>query len=171
MSRPQTVTHARGRVRSGTVIARLGSRQSLSSSPDFPPPVPPLPVSNVTARRGGLPVATLNFANRPVSRHIAPPSQPPPIDDEESVVQSNTLPSANSSQRTDHAHHKQNHRPRDSLVLEKARLLENLHALCKLLVHGKIVTLTFFYPAHDEHSSSTSRTVGESAHLLASSVL
>lgn len=131
MARPQTGTHAPGRVRSGTVIAHLGSRPSLLSSPDFLPPVPPLPVSNLTARRGGLPVATRNLADRPVS---SPPVQPSPIDNEGLMVQSNTLTFANSSQRRDHAHHKQNHRPRDSLVLEKARLLEQLHALCKSVV-------------------------------------
>jgi hypothetical protein len=130
---PHTGTHARGRIRAGTVIAHLGSRQSLSSSPDSPPPVPPLPVSSLTARRGGLPVATRNLAERPVSSHIAPPALPSQIDDDGLVVQPNTLTSANSSQRMDHAHHKQNHRPRDSLVLEKARLLEHLHALCKVV--------------------------------------
>jgi hypothetical protein len=70
------------------------------------------------------------------------------------VVQPNTLTSANSSQRKDHVHHKPNHRPRDSLVLEKARLLEHLHAL-----------------SHDEYLSSTSSAPGKSAHLSASSVL
>jgi hypothetical protein len=129
---PQTRTHARGRARSGTVSAHLGLRQGLSSSPDSLPPVPPLPVSNLTARRGGLP-ATRNLADRPVSSHIAPPTHPSPIDDEGLVVQPNTLTSVNSSQRRDHAHHKQSHRPRDSLVLEKARLFDHLHALCKIV--------------------------------------
>ncbi|KAH9077205.1 hypothetical protein EDB83DRAFT_2671856 [Lactarius deliciosus] len=140
IARLQTGTHARGRVRSGTVSAHPGLRQSVSF-PSSLPPVPPLPVStlatrrtttsNAEARRSGLPVspvATRNLADRPVSSYTAPPQQPSPIDDEGLLVQSNILMSANSSQRRDHAHHKQN-RPRDSLVLEKARLFEHLNAL------------------------------------------
>lgn len=135
IAKPQTGTHARGRVRSGTVSAHFGLRQSLSSFPGSLPPVPPLPVSNLTARRGGLPVSPVamrNLADRPVPSHIAPPTHPSPIDDERRVVQSNILASANASQRRDHAHHKQSNRPRDSLVLEKARLSDHLRALCKL---------------------------------------
>ncbi|KAH8999138.1 hypothetical protein EDB92DRAFT_2005970 [Lactarius akahatsu] len=165
IARPQTGTHALGRVRSGTVSAHPGLRQSVSS-PSSLPPVPPLPVStlatrrtttsNAGARRSGLPVspvATRNLADRPVSSYTAPPQQPSPIDDEGLLVQSNTLMSANSSQRRDHAHHKQN-RPRDSLVLEKARLFEHLHAL-----------------SNDEPPSSTSSIPGKSARLSSSPVL
>ncbi|KAI9466988.1 hypothetical protein BJY52DRAFT_1347928 [Lactarius psammicola] len=166
IARSQTGAHARGRIRSGTVSAHPGLRQSVSSSPGSLPPVPPLPVLNLTTHRtttsnaearSGLtvsPVATRNLADRPVSSYIALPQQPSPIDDEGLVVRSNTLTSASSSQRRDHAHHKQNHRPRDSLVLEKARLFEHLHV-----------------PSHDEHPSSTSSTPGKSEHLSTSSVL
>ncbi|KAH9062726.1 hypothetical protein EDB87DRAFT_1605592 [Lactarius vividus] len=160
--RPQTGTHARGRVRSGTVSTHPGLRQSVSF-PSSLPPVPPLPVStlatrrsNAEARRSGLPVspvATRNLANRPVSSYTAPPQQPSPIDDEGLLVPLNTLMSTNSSQRRDHAHHKQN-RPRDSLVLEKARLFEHLHVL-----------------SNDEPLSSTSSTSGKSARLSSSPVL
>ncbi len=139
IARPQAGTHARGRVRSGTVSAHLGLRQSVALSPGSLPPVPPLPVSNLTrrtttsnaeARRSGLPVSpvvTHNLADRPVSSYIAPPQQPSPIEDE------GTFTSVNSSRRRDHAHHKQHHRPRDSLVLEKARLFEHPHAPCKVV--------------------------------------
>lgn len=134
--KPPTGTHARGRVRSGTVSAHVGSRHSLSSSLGSLPPVPPLPASNLTGRRGGLPapaVTKRNFADRPVSSRTASPTHPSPIDDEGAVGQSTTLTSTNSSQRRDHARHKQSHRPRDSLVLEKARLFDHLHALRKLV--------------------------------------
>lgn len=134
--RPPTGTHARGRVRSGTVSAHVSSRHSLSSSPGSLPPVPPVPVPNLTARRGGLPapaVTKRNSADRPVSSRIASPTHRSPIDDEGAVGQSTTLMSTNSSQRRDHARHKQSHRPRDSLVLEKARLFDHLRALCKLV--------------------------------------
>ncbi|KAH9049070.1 hypothetical protein EDB84DRAFT_1556303 [Lactarius hengduanensis] len=164
-SRLQTGTYARGRVRSGTVSAHPGLRQSISS-PSSLPPVPPLPVSTLATRRtttsnaearwSGLPVspvATRNLADRPVSSYTAPLQQPSPIDDEGLLVQSNTLMSANSSQRRDHAHHKQN-RPRDSLVLEKARLFEHLNAL-----------------SNDEPPSSTSSTPGKFARLSSSPVL
>jgi hypothetical protein len=132
--RPQTETHARGRVRSGTVSSHHGLRQNISSSPGSLPPVPPLPVSNLTARQDGLPitvVATRDLADRPVFSHIGPPTLPPPNEDERLVVQSNTITSANSSQRRDHTRHRQSHRPRDSLILEKARFLDHFH-LCKL---------------------------------------
>ncbi|KAH9179730.1 hypothetical protein EDB89DRAFT_1922883 [Lactarius sanguifluus] len=164
IARPQTGTHARGRVRSGTVSAHPGLRQSVSS-PSSLPPVPPLPVSTATrrtttpnaeVRRSGLPaspIATRNLADRPVSYYTAPPQQPSPIDDEGLLVQSNTFVSANSGQRKDHAHHKQN-RPRDSLVLEKARLFEHLHVL-----------------SNDEPPLSTSSTPGKSARLSSSPVL
>ncbi|KAI9448059.1 hypothetical protein H4582DRAFT_2068615 [Lactarius indigo] len=161
--RSQTGTYTRARARSGTVSAHPGLRQSVSS-PGSLPPVPPLPVSTLTTRRtttsnaeawrSGLPVspiATRSLTDRPVS-YTAPSQQPSPIDDEGLLVQSNTLMSANSSQRKDHAHHKQT-RPRDSLVLEKARLFEHLHTL-----------------SNDEYPPSTS-TPGKSAHLPASSVL
>lgn len=157
IARPQAGTHARGRVRSGTVSAHVGLRQSVSSSPGSLPPVPPLPVSNLTARRGDLPappVATRNLADRPVSSRIVPPTHVSPIDDEGVVGQSTTLTSTDYGQRRDHARHKQSHRPRDSLVLEKARLFDHLHAL-----------------SHDEYPSSTSSTPGKSTHLPASSVL
>jgi hypothetical protein len=128
---PQTRTPARGRARSGTVSAHLGLRQGLSSFPDSLPPVPPLPVSNLKARRGGF--ATRNLADRPVSSHVIPPTHPTPIDDEGLVVLSHTLTSVNSSQRRDHTHHRQSHRPRDSLVLEKARLFDHFRALCEIV--------------------------------------
>ncbi|KAF8272449.1 hypothetical protein EI94DRAFT_1718078 [Lactarius quietus] len=153
VAKPQTETHSRGRVRSGTVSSHLGLRQSLWSSPGSLPPVPPLPDSNLTSRRDGSPislVATRDLADWPVSSHIAPPTQPSPNDDERLVVQSNTLTSANSSQRRDHTRHRQSHRPRDSLVLEKARHLDH------------------FYLSHDEHPSSIP---GVSTHLSASSAL
>ena len=136
IANPQTRIPARGRARSGTVSAHLGSRQGLSSSPDSLPPVPPLPVSNLKVRRGGLPVspiATRNLADRPVSSHVIPPTHPTPIDDEGLVVRSHTLTSANSSQRRDHTHHRQSHRPRDSLVLEKARHFDHFRALCEIV--------------------------------------
>jgi len=47
------------------------------------------------------------------------------------MVRSNSYTTANSSPRRDHGLSKQNHRPRDSLILEKARYFEHLHALSR----------------------------------------
>jgi len=138
IARPHLRPHVRGHIHSETVSAYLAPRQNLSSA-DSLPPVPPLPAAHVTthrttasdaeARTVDSPIATRDLAVRPVSSHIALSLQSSSIDDEGLVVPSNTV----SRQRRDHTHHKQSHRPRDSLVLEKARLFDHLHALCKMV--------------------------------------
>jgi hypothetical protein len=135
---------AQGRARSGTVGARYASPPTTSSSPSLPP-VPPLPISNqaspriassivATQERGLLshPEAARDpSTDQPISSssHIASPT-----DVEGPKAQSNSLTNASLGPRRDHGHPKQGHRPRDSLVLEKARLIDQLHALRKISI-------------------------------------
>lgn len=137
----------RGRARSGTVNAHPALPHILSSPPTTLPPVPPLPTS--TSKRPSLrvpshypeaqhsdlstdpPEARSQPIDQPTSFHVRLSSYSSPTRQAGSIDRSNSLTSGNSSPRRDHGHSRQSHRPRDSLVLEKARLFDHLHALCK----------------------------------------
>ncbi|KAI0304126.1 hypothetical protein BC826DRAFT_1101019 [Russula brevipes] len=129
----------RGRARSGTVNAHPALPHILASPPTTLPPVPPLP----TPKRPSLRVpshypeaqhsdlsidpseARSRPTDQPTSFHVRLNSYSSPARQAGSIVRSDSLTSGNSSPRRD----RQSHRPRDSLVLEKARLLDHLHAL------------------------------------------
>ncbi|KAI0254668.1 hypothetical protein BJV78DRAFT_1359146 [Lactifluus subvellereus] len=127
--------HARSRVRSGTVSTHFTSRPL--------PPVPPLPISN----RASPPITFPNVETQKGDFHVVLNSHSSPTDDEGSMALSNSLTAASSSPRKDHGRTKPSPRPRDSLVLEKARLIDQTHTRLR-----------------DDQSPSI---LGESAHVLA----
>lgn len=134
-SQPFGGYHARSRVRSGTVSTHFASRPL--------PPVPPLPslnrasppVSspNVETREVTHPEVARDPSTRPISFHVhvALDSRLSPTGDEGSMTRSNSL---SSSPRRDHGRPRQGSRLRDSIVLEKARLIEQAHTLCKITI-------------------------------------
>jgi hypothetical protein len=141
----------RSRVRSGTVRAHFPFLQTIPSTRGpqhpVPPPVPPLPVLNQASPRATSPNMETQATqerrgsardpptDRPISHsHVALNSRSSPTDDGGLMAQSNSPTTASSSPRRDHGHLKQSHRPRDSLVLEKARLIEQFHSLRKITI-------------------------------------
>jgi hypothetical protein len=118
------------------------------------PPVPPLPISkgpslrmpsdNAEVRRSGSPTPPGRPTNHPISSHGIKNTHPFSTRSDEFIAHSNSLTSLNSSSRRDHGHSKQGLRPRDSLVLEKARHFDHLHSLRKVLPCGNTVLLTFY---------------------------
>jgi hypothetical protein len=70
------------------------------------------------------------------------------------MARSNSYTTANSSPRKDHGHSKQSHRPRDSLVLEKARYFEHLRTLCKFATVWQYRCPDILCPAFDDYASS-----------------
>jgi hypothetical protein len=139
---------ARGRTRSMSVIAYPAVPQAASLPPSSLPPVPPLPTSqqlslripsqNAEARHSGLSThpseARSQPKDQPTSSHITLNTHhdPSPTRHGKSIARSNSHKTANSSPRRDNGYPKQAHRPRDSLVLEKARHFDHLHALGKV---------------------------------------
>jgi hypothetical protein len=138
----------RSRVRSGTVRAQFPFLQTIPSTRGLQHPVPPLPVLNQASPRATSPnmgtQATQELmrvgsardppTDRPISHaHVALNSRSSPTDDGGPMAQSNSPTTASSRPRRDHGHSKQSHhRPRDSLVLEKARLIDQFHTLRKI---------------------------------------
>jgi hypothetical protein len=147
IAEPLGGTQARGRTRAKSVSAHptIGQVQAASLPPTLPP-IPPLPTSqrvslrmpshNAEARHSVLPAHISETRSRPLDRstlsRVAPNTHSSPIRHGESISRSNSLTTANSNSRRDHGHPKQGLRPRDSLVLEKARHFDQLHALCKV---------------------------------------
>jgi hypothetical protein len=137
---------ARGRTRSKSVIAYPAVPQVASLPPSSPPPVPLLPTSqrlslripsqNAEARHSGLSTPPSEARSQPIdqptSSHITLNTHPSPTRHGKSIARSNSHKAANSSPRRDNGNPKQAHRPRDSLVLEKARHFDHLHALGKV---------------------------------------
>jgi hypothetical protein len=130
---------------SKTANLRLALRRTASPPSSSPPPVPLLPISkrpsprvpshNAEARLGGSSTPPFEVPSlpidRPTSSHGTRDTYSFSTRSEQSIAQSNSLSSLNSSPRRDHGQPKQSHRPRDSLVLEKARHFEHIHTLRK----------------------------------------
>lgn len=142
-SKPPGEINARRPIGSRTTNARPALPQAVSAVP----PVPPLPMS----KRPSLPIPSHNAEGRHSSS--TPPSQPTdhltsshgikntyPLftSSDESIAYSNSLTSLDSSSRRDYGRSKQGLRPRDSLVLEKARHFD-FHTL------RKVFTLVMLY--------------------------
>lgn len=127
-------------------ISRIANvRQATSPPSSSLPPVPPLPISkrpslrmsshNAEARYGGMSTPPSEISSLPTGRptpsHATRNSLSLSTRPEETMARSNSFTSLNSSSRRDHGHSKQSHRPRDSLILEKARHFEH-HTLRKV---------------------------------------
>ena len=120
--------------------ARLALPQTASSPSSSLPSVPPLPLSkrpssrmpsnNAEARHGGSSTPLSEVPSQTTNRHVTR-THSLSIRPEELIARSNSLTSRNSSPRRDHGHPKQSHRPRDSLILEKARHFDHLHTQSK----------------------------------------
>jgi hypothetical protein len=135
----------RRRTRSKSIIAHPAVPQVASSPPSPLPPVPPLPISHrqslripsnsAERRHSGSSTHPTEARSRPKDRRtsslVTSNSHSSPIRNGEAMAWSNPPRTSNSSPRRDHAHSKQS-RPRDSLVLEKARHFDHLHALGKV---------------------------------------
>ena len=100
------------------------------------PPVPPLPVSrssslrstpspNAEARHSGSYTPPSQPKDQPTSSHCMKITHPFSMRSDQSIAPSNSVTSLGSSSRRD-GHSKQGFRPRDSLVLEKARHFDHL---------------------------------------------
>ncbi|KAI0268285.1 hypothetical protein BC834DRAFT_868729 [Gloeopeniophorella convolvens] len=125
----------RSRTRSGTVIAspRVATPPSGSL-----PPLPTLRTSPIDgtlragARQSGLPahpaVNRSPLTARPASSYVASHVHLSPTE-ENRLTRSNSIASIGASPRREHGHHKPAPRPRDSLVLEKARQFDQLNTL------------------------------------------
>lgn len=119
--------------RRATISRTANVRQATSPPFSSLPPVPPLPMSrrsslrtpshNAEARHVSTPPSeTFSLpTDRPTPSHVTRNSLSLSTRPEESIARSNSFTSLNSSSRRDHKHSKQSHRPRDSLILEKAR--------------------------------------------------
>ncbi|KAI0307187.1 hypothetical protein B0F90DRAFT_1686016 [Multifurca ochricompacta] len=119
MINPLATIQARGRVRSGTLSPRLASPQTISSFPSALPAVPPILISNRPSFR------MTSYAE---AQQDGFPTHPTMIaGDGGSMAHSDTFASASSNQYRGTEPPKHSHRPRDSLVLEKARLLNHVH--------------------------------------------
>jgi hypothetical protein len=135
----------RGRTRSKSINARPPVSQVALSLPSPVPPVPPLPMSHrqslripsnsAEGRHSGSSTYPAEARSRPIDRRtsvlVTSNTHSSPIQNGEAIARSNSVRTGNSSPLRDHAHSKQS-RPRDSLVLEKARHFEHLHALGKV---------------------------------------
>ncbi|KAI9508920.1 hypothetical protein F5148DRAFT_1191453 [Russula earlei] len=118
----------------GTCYTHSASLRTASS--------PPIPMSkgpslrelphNVEERDGSLSTPSLEGLDLPTVQqapsHLASNAPSSLTHQGESIVQAHSPASANLSPRKDHGHTKHGHRPRDSLVLEKARFFDHLHA-------------------------------------------
>jgi len=166
---------ARGRTRSKSIIAHPAVPQATSLPLSSLPPIPPLPAPqrlslripshNTEARHNGLSTPPFEASSRPADgptssqvTHLSP------IGNGGSIVRSNPYTTANSSPRRDHGHSKQSHRPRDSLVLEKARYFEHLRSSCKFDAVWQYRCPDISCSALDDHSLSV---VDEFANLPA----
>ncbi len=139
LSKPPVENQARYPTSSRIPNAHLAIPQAASSVP----PVPPLPVSmrsslrmpshNAEARHGGSSTPPPSEPSQPTDRPTTKNTQPLSTRSEESIAHSNSLTSHNSSSRRDHGHSKQGLRPRDSLVLEKARHFDHPHTPRKVV--------------------------------------
>jgi hypothetical protein len=135
----QAIIQARGRIRSKSINAHPAVPQAASLPLSSLPPIPSLPMSqrlplrmpthNAEARHSDF---SIHPSGARTSSYVTSSPHSSPIRNGESVVRSNSYTTTNSSPRGDHGFSKQNHRPRDSLILEKARYFEHLHALCKV---------------------------------------
>jgi hypothetical protein len=166
---------ARGRTRSKSIIAHPAVPQATSLPLSSLPPIPPLPASerlslritshNTEARPNGLSTPPFEASSRPVdgptSSQVTHLSL---IGNGGSIVRSNSHTTTNSSPRRDHGHSKQSHRPRDSLVLEKARYFEHLHSSRRFDTVWQYRCPDILCPALDDHASSV---VDEFANLPA----
>ena len=134
-SKPSGEIKARRPTSSRMTNARLALPQAALAVP----PVPPLPNSKKSSPR-------MLFHNAEVRHSGASPLPSQPTDhshgiqnthplsarSDESIARSDSIASLNSSSRRDHGHYKQGLRPRDSLVLEKARHFDHLNTLRKV---------------------------------------
>jgi len=134
----------RRRTRSKSINAHPAVPQVASSPPSSPPPVPPFPMSrrqslripsnSAEGRHSGSSTHPAEARSRAIDRRtsslVTSNTHSSPIRIGEAMAQSNSLRTSNSSPRRDHGHSKQS-RPRDSLVLEKARHYDHLHALAR----------------------------------------
>jgi hypothetical protein len=145
LNKPLRGIQARRPTISRTANARVTLPPATSPPSSSLPPVPPLPMSkrpslrmpsrNAEAQHGGLSRPPSEVPSQLIDRpapHVTRKSHSVFPRSEESIAQSNSLTSLNSSSNRDHGHSKQSHRPRDSLVLEKARHFEHLHTLRKV---------------------------------------
>jgi hypothetical protein len=138
----------RSRARSGTIREDF-TPQTTSSSSSPLPPVPPLPALNQASPRITFPGRTQELTHPDVS-HDPRTDQPiselmsrtSATDHGGSMARSNSLKIDGSSPRRDYGHPKQSHRPRDSLVLEKVRLIDNLRAPRELPSCSAVVVMT-----------------------------
>ena len=133
----------RTRTRSKSIIAPPAVPQATSLPPGTPPLVPPLPMSHrlslrmpshsAEQRHSGPSTHPFEARSRSIDQRTSVTSNAhsSPIHNGDSIARSNSLRTGNSSPRKDHGHSKQS-RPRDSLVLEKARHFDHLHALGKV---------------------------------------
>lgn len=130
------------KARRPTISSRMtNARPALPQAASAVPPVPPLPISkrpssrmpshNAEARLSGS--STLSQpTEHHTSSHGMKNTHPLSTHSDESIAHSNSLTSLNSNSRRDYGHSKQGLRPRDSLVLEKARHFDHLHTLRKV---------------------------------------
>jgi hypothetical protein len=125
----------RSRARSGTIREDFAPRKTTSFSSPLPP-VPPVPALNQASPRITFPSRTPELTHPEVSHDPRTDqlisglnSRTSATDDGGSMTSSNSLKIDGSSPRRDHGHPKQSHRPRDSLVLEKVRLIDNMRTL------------------------------------------
>ena len=163
---------ARGRTRSKSIIAHPAVPQITSLRLSSLPPIPPLPTAqrlslripshNAEARHNGLSTPPSEASSRSVDRPTS--SHSSPISSGGSIGWSNSYTTANVSPRRDHGHSKQSHRPRDSLVLEKARYFEHHHSSCRFATVWQYRCPDILYPALDDRVSSV---VDEFANLPA----
>ena len=142
---PSGEIQTRRRTRSKSINAHPAVPQVASSPPSSLPPVPPLPMlhrqslripsNSAEGRHSGSSTHPAEARSRPIDRRtsllVTSNTHSSPIRNGEAMAQSNSLRTSNSSPRRDHAHSKQS-RPRDSLVLEKARHYDHLHVLGKV---------------------------------------
>jgi hypothetical protein len=147
LNKPLAGIQVRRPASSKTANARIALPQTASSPSGILPPVPPLPMSkrpsfrlpshNAEARHGGSSSPPSEVPSQPTDRPTSHVTRTHSLSThpEESIARSNSLTFRNSSPRRDHGHPKQSHRPRDSLILEKARHFDHLHTL------GKAATL------------------------------
>lgn len=135
----------RYRTRSKSIIAHPAVLQAASSPSSSPPPVPSLPMShrlslripshNAEGRHSGPSTHPSEAHSRSIdwrtSSLVTSNTHSSLMRNGDSIDRSNSLRTGSSSPRRDHGHSRQS-RPRDSLVLEKARHFDHLHALGKV---------------------------------------
>jgi hypothetical protein len=135
----------RYRTRSKSINAHPAVLQAASSPSSSPPPVPSLPMShrlslripshNAEGRHSGPSTHPSEAHSRSIdwrtSSLVTSNTHSSLMRNGDSIDRSNSLRTGSSSPRKDHGHSRQS-RPRDSLVLEKARHFDHLHALGKV---------------------------------------